>query len=171
MQDALRRFYNTVGFSRPFGEAPSLEIGRSQTLGGGAMEKIQQAMDAVVAAANRHDVTGAGDYLAEDLSYENMAMPQFRGREGFNDIHLALFKGFPDLHYHVVNSVLSGSDLVTECVVTGSHGGEFLGIPPTGKSMNVPVCFITQHDNAGRITRWKTYMDAATVLRQLGAMQ
>ena len=135
------------------------------------MDKIRQAMDAVVAAANRRDVTGAGDYLAEDFDYENLAMPQFRGREGFNDIHAALFKGFPDLHYQLVNSVLSGSDLVTEYIVTGTQGGEFLGIPATGKSINVPLCFITQHDNAGRITRWKTYMDAATVLRQLGAMQ
>ena len=48
--------------------------------------------------------------------------------------------------------------------------GELAGVPATNKSVKVPVTFIVDYEN-GKAKRWSSYLDTATLLRQIGAMK
>ena len=135
------------------------------------MEQNRKATEEILAAANRHDIPATADFLADGFVYENMTMPGQQGKEGFDGTHAALFGAFPDLHYRTVNMVVAGNTCLTECIVTGTHQGQFFDIPATGKSINLPIAFVTTHDNRGLIKNWKSYYDAASLLRQMGAIR
>ncbi len=53
--------------------------------------------------------------------------------------------------------------------VTGTHQGDFAGIPPTGRRVDYHACEIFQI-RVGKIVRARTYLDTGTILRQLGVL-
>ena len=46
-----------------------------------------------------------------------------------------LFKGFPDLYVSVEDITTEGEKVWDRVTVTGTHTGEYRGIPPTGKKI------------------------------------
>ena len=53
--------------------------------------------------------------------------------------------------------------------MTGTHQGEFAGIPPTGRPIDVRLACIFEFED-DRLLCEKVYFDFATVLQQLGVM-
>ncbi len=53
--------------------------------------------------------------------------------------------------------------------ITGPHGGDFLGIPPTGRRVDYHASVILQMRD-GKIARAWVYFDTGTLLRQLGVL-
>jgi predicted ester cyclase len=58
---------------------------------------------------------------------------------------------------------------VATWTATGTHRGDFNGLAPTGRRGRVNGCTIYRFKNA-KITRSQAFWDAATLLRQLGAL-
>jgi predicted ester cyclase len=56
---------------------------------------------------------------------------------------------------------------VTELVARGTHRGEFLGIAPTGRRVEIPVCNVVEVQG-GKILAERDYFDTGLVLQQLG---
>jgi predicted ester cyclase len=46
-----------------------------------------------------------------------------------------LLRGLPDLHVAVEDVIAEGDKVVSRNTVTGTHQGEYRGLPPTGKSV------------------------------------
>jgi len=59
------------------------------------------------------------------------------GREGFRKQWRQWIEAFPDLHFEVVELVAEGDKVLTRWVLTGTHQGEYLGMPPAGKQIRV----------------------------------
>src|SRR3546814_20050187 len=57
--------------------------------------------------------------------------------------------------------------VITEFDLLGTNTGEFLGLPPTGRSFRVPVIAVFAFDG-DRITNERVYLDSARLLRQIG---
>jgi predicted ester cyclase len=53
-----------------------------------------------------------------------------------------LLRAFPDLHVAVEDVIAEGDKLVCRDTVTGTHQGEYRGLPPTGKSVAYNEIFI-----------------------------
>ena len=80
--------------------------------------------------------------LADDLVKENFIeldpFPgQAQGREGLKAVVDAFRVAFPDMHWVPREMVAEGQKVVTRFLWTGTHRGVFLGIPATGKSVEV----------------------------------
>ena len=56
-----------------------------------------------------------------------------------------------------------------ETVITGTHNGEWAGIPATGRHVEAPAAAIFEFDE-DRLLCEKVYMDMATVLTQIGVL-
>jgi predicted ester cyclase len=56
-----------------------------------------------------------------------------------------------------------------ETIITGTHDGEWAGIPPSGRRIEVPAAGIFEFDE-DRLLCEKVYADFATVLTQLGVL-
>ena len=80
---------------------------------------------------NRHDLSAIEKYFAK----ENPSMGQ--GSEGFKQSLIDLFKAFPDIHANIEHIVEENDLVVVFLNFTGTHKGEFHGLQPTIKSVNI----------------------------------
>lgn len=76
-------------------------------------------------------------------------------------------QGFPDVRFEIEELVADGNVVMVEVTVTGTHEGEFKGVPPTGRSVEFGG-MSTYVVEAGRVVECRTYYDTAALAEQLG---
>jgi len=75
---------------------------------------------------------------------------------------------FPDQRHENVRMHVADDDtVIAEFDLLGTNTGEFLGLPPTGRSFRVPTIAVFFFDG-DRITNERVYLDVATLLSQIG---
>jgi len=90
-------------------------------------------------------------------------------RKGALEMSRLFHKAFPDLKLKLGPFVVEGDRVALRFVGTGTHKGEFLGIPPTGRKTETPgIAIVTCRD--GRIVEDLTEFDALGLLTKLGAI-
>lgn len=75
--------------------------------------------------------------------------------------------GFPDFHIQPAALRHLDDGVLVEGVITGTHGGEWAGIPPTGRRVEIPVVGIFEFDE-DRLLCEKVHLDMAALLQQIG---
>jgi steroid delta-isomerase-like uncharacterized protein len=91
------------------------------------------------------------------------------GRELLKEVFARLHRAFPDLHIAVEDLIAEGDKVVARDTVTGTHRGEYMGLPPSGKSITYNEIFICRFAG-GRIAETWGVVDVLSQLRQLGAI-
>jgi steroid delta-isomerase-like uncharacterized protein len=132
---------------------------------------IRQRREAIVRqhaeAENRHDVE-ATIATFHHPRYEVNGDPS-DGTEAVRELLQSLMQGFPDLHAEIGKIRHADDAVFGETLITGTHDGEWAGIPPTGRRVEVPVAAIFEFDE-DRLLCEKVYMDFAAVLTQIGVL-
>lgn len=123
-------------------------------------------------ALDRHDLAAVGPLLAEDYVYRSG--PGYgdavRGRDAFLAHERQAYGAFPDLRIEVLDVLADGDRVALRLRATGTHRGDFLGIPASGKSIEVEYANISRFDADGRIVEDRDYLDTLALLQQLGAL-
>ncbi len=78
--------------------------------------------------------------------------------------------GFPDLHIGTTTLRHLDDGVLVEGLITGTHDGDWAGIPPTGRPIEVPVVGIFEFEG-DRLLCEKVHLDLATVLGQIGVLR
>jgi steroid delta-isomerase-like uncharacterized protein len=118
---------------------------------------------------NRGEVDAAGEFFWEDM-VEQVPLPgQGPGVEGLKDALRGLREAFPDMLWTVPEQIVEGDKVVTRFDLTGTHRGEFLGIPATDKTVKVWGMVIDRLDR-GRIRDTRILMDTFGLMMQLGVV-
>jgi steroid delta-isomerase-like uncharacterized protein len=91
------------------------------------------------------------------------------GAQRLKEVFGRLHRAYPDLHVTVEDVIAEGDKVVSRNSVTGTHQGEYMGIPPTGKSVTYNEIFIVRFVN-GRIAETWGVVDVLSQMRQLGAI-
>jgi predicted ester cyclase len=81
-----------------------------------------------------------------------------------------LLHAFPDIHVAVEDTITEGDKVVFRTRVTGTHQGEFRGLPPTGHKINYSEVFILRFSD-GKVAEGWGIVDTFSQLRQLGAIR
>jgi steroid delta-isomerase-like uncharacterized protein len=128
-----------------------------------------QSRKLIEAFAQSHDL----QYFAEDAVYTQMGPSQTsNGRDAIAGL-LRLFyqDAFSDARGELRNvAVDTEKDLgFIEFTFRGRHTGALMGIPPTGRHVEVPMAGVYEV-GGGEIQRARLYYDTATLMRQLGQM-
>ncbi len=90
-------------------------------------------------------------------------------REGIK-ILTAMFRGaFPDSHFTVEDMVAEGDKVVTRKTFHGTHEGEFMGIPPSGRSVSMGLIDIVRISE-GRVVEHWSEGDSLGMMQQLGVI-
>lgn len=76
-------------------------------------------------------------------------------------------RGVPDIFFYVKEQHAEGDHVVTRFQMTGTHTGDFLGIPATGKPIDVEGVSINRLRN-GRIVESWTVWDVLGLCHELG---
>jgi len=77
--------------------------------------------------------------------------------------------GFPDIVFAVLEQIAEADKVASRFEWTGTHQGEFLGIPATGRSVRVWGIVIDRLED-GRIKDTRILMDTLGLMGQLGAL-
>ena len=118
---------------------------------------------------NKKNLNAANDLVSEDFT-ENVPFPgQQPGREGLKFVLNSMFTAFPDLHWTVQEQIAEGEKVVTRFTWTGTHKGEFMGIPATNRSVEVWGIVIDVVRN-NLFSESRIIMDTTGLLQQLGVM-
>ncbi len=75
--------------------------------------------------------------------------------------------GLPDLHFEVDDTITEKDKLVVYWTITGTHRGEFLGVPPTNRKVAFSGITINQIRN-GKIIESTVIWDGLGLLEQFG---
>ena len=91
------------------------------------------------------------------------------GREGVKAIVTMFREGFPDLKAEVAEQVEEGDLAVTRATFSGTHKGEFMGIPASGKSVSFDTIDIVRFDGDKVVEHWGV-TDTMSLMQQIGAI-
>lgn len=76
-------------------------------------------------------------------------------------------RAFPDQRNELLALHHADDAVLVEAVVRGTHEGPLGGLPPTGRSFELPILSIFMFDG-DKLLCERVYFDSATMLRQLG---
>ena len=120
-------------------------------------------------AINQGQVDSAGQFVWDDV-VEQVPFPgQGPGLDGLKDVLRALRAGFPDLHWTIEEQIAEGGKVLTRFEWTGTHHGEFLGVPATGRQVRIWGMVIDRLQE-GRIKDTRILMDTLGLMMQLGVI-
>jgi steroid delta-isomerase-like uncharacterized protein len=91
------------------------------------------------------------------------------GAQLVKEVFARLHRAYPDLHITIEDLIEEGDKVVSRNTVTGTHQGEYMGIPPTGKSVTYNEIFIARFAG-GRIAETWGVVDVLAQMKQLGAI-
>jgi steroid delta-isomerase-like uncharacterized protein len=132
---------------------------------------LRQRREAIVnqhvEAENRHDI-GATIATFAHPRYEVNGVTS-DGEEAVRELLEGLTSGLPDLHAEIGRMRHADDAIFGEGLITGTHDGEWAGIPPTGRRVEIPIVGIFEFDG-DRLLCEKVYFDMATVLTQMGVL-
>ena len=77
------------------------------------------------------------------------------------------FTAFPDYTHHIHDLVTQGSKVVARIMYSGTHEGDFLGVPPTGESIEYLGIHVHTIED-GKITESWVLEDMLGLMQQLG---
>jgi predicted ester cyclase len=97
--------------------------------------------------------------------------PQFAPTlDGLKMFVRALREGLPDLHCPVDEVIAEGDRVAGRFSLRGTHNGNLLGIPATGRRVDVGVIVIARYDELGKwVEDWASW-DQLGLLQQLGVV-
>ena len=119
---------------------------------------------------NEGDIEGFGELLAEGF-IEHEALPGLAPtRDGVMEFFRGYLAAFPNLHMDAVDIIASGDKAVARVKASGTQNGEFMGMPASGKSIEVQLIDVMRFDDAGLVCEHWGVMDMLSMLQQLGAV-
>jgi steroid delta-isomerase-like uncharacterized protein len=120
---------------------------------------------------SKHDLEGFLDLVADDMiEHEELPFPEATGgKAGVGALFQSMFDAFPDFEMSVEDTIAEGDKVVIRVTARGTHQGEFMGMPPTGRRIEVPLIDIARIRD-GKIAEHWGVMDNAAMMQQLGAM-
>ena len=119
---------------------------------------------------NVGDIEGFGALMADDF-VEHEETPGFPPtKEGVLEFFRAYRAAFPDLHMDAEDVLASSDKTVARVRATGTHQGELMGLPPTGKHLDVQLIDIMKFDDAGLVRERWGVVDMMSMMQQLGVV-
>jgi C-1 hydroxylase len=121
-----------------------------------------------LAAANRGEADEAIAGVAEDVIWRDVVLGVLHGRDALLGATRAYMAAFPDLRLEETSATLVPPRLALELTVTGTHRGELLGVPATGRWTENYVAAIVTFDESGLMIEGTLYWNPLAMMSQLG---
>jgi steroid delta-isomerase-like uncharacterized protein len=129
-----------------------------------------ETMRGLYAALSAGDLDGFSAMLADDFVEHEETPGLAPTKEGVLEFFRMYRAAFPDLRMEPQDVFTSGDRAVARVRATGTQQGEFLGIPPSGKSVDVQLIDIIRFDDDGLAREHWGVVDLMTMMQQLGAI-
>ena len=115
------------------------------------------------------DIEATGDYFERDMVEEVPFPGQGPGLDGLKETLIRIRSAFPDSNWTVEEQIAEGDKVVSRFVWSGTHQGEFLGIPATHRPIRVWGMVIDRFAGE-KIVSTRILMDTFGMMMQLGVI-
>lgn len=111
------------------------------------------------------------DLFAPDYVLHDPVLPEeVRGPEGIERYVSMNRAAYPDTSFTIEDQLAEGDEVVTRWTGRGTHRGELMGIPPTGKGVTVTGIEVDRVSDGKMRETWVNY-DALGMMQQLGVVE
>ncbi len=121
-------------------------------------------------AVSKGDLEKFHEIFAPNVVDHDPAPDQEKGPDGFIHFFTEFRRAFPDFDIGVDHMVTDEDNVAIAYTIKGTHKGNFLGIPPTGKKIKARGMQITRFKDGKIVERWGS-SDELGILKQIGAVK
>jgi steroid delta-isomerase-like uncharacterized protein len=104
-----------------------------------------------------------------DYVYHEPYAGEIRGREGLKQVVTMYRTAYPDLQFTSEDLIAEGDMVVQRWSCAGTHQGELMGIPATGKRTATIGINIVRYEGGKAVEEWSNW-DALGLMQQLGVI-
>jgi steroid delta-isomerase-like uncharacterized protein len=128
---------------------------------------VRRFLEEIFTAGNLElvDELFAPDYVLHDP----VVPDEVSGPEGMKRYVSMYRAAYPDTHFTIEDQIAEGDEVVTRWIGQGTHEGELMGIPPTGKQVTVTGIEVDRVVDGKMQETWVNY-DALGMMQQLGVV-
>lgn len=105
------------------------------------------------------------DIIHPDYVYRTPGQ-ELHGRQALCELFTAYHTAFPDLHVKIDELICTDNKAALLFTLTGTHDNELMGIPATGKQVNINGMICSRIENGQIIEEWEL-LDQLTLFQQL----
>jgi steroid delta-isomerase-like uncharacterized protein len=91
------------------------------------------------------------------------------GKDGVRAFFEIMWHAFPDLSVEIFDQIAEENAVTTRKAFHGTHQGDFMGVPATGKRVQIDVTDIIRLEN-GQFTDHWALVDQVGLMQQLGVI-
>ncbi len=123
--------------------------------------------NAIEEAWNDGSLDAVEKYYAPEFTFYQEGGGVVHGVESFKEWVTTIHTAFPDVKY-VINAMYAEDDKVaTRYSITGTHTGDFKGLPPTNKPVDLTGHIIHRIKDGKKVEAWG-FWDTLGLMQQLG---
>ena len=135
-----------------------------------ATSGVERVLNDWATAWSSHDTKKVLSIFTDDCVYEDVTFGAINhGKKELRAFADGVFAGVPDFRVELTARFVADPQAGMEWVMSGTHKGDFPGMPATGERFSVRGVTIVELQ-AGKIRRNSDYWDAASVMRQVGLL-
>lgn len=116
------------------------------------------------------DLAGFGELVADDFVEHEELPGLLPTKEGMLDYFRILLSAFPDMRMDVEDLIAGEDKTVARVRATATHRGEFMGVPATGRHVEVQLIDIMRFDDDGLVSEHWGVADMLSLMQQLGVV-
>jgi steroid delta-isomerase-like uncharacterized protein len=120
-------------------------------------------------ALNKQNLAGVDELFAPDFVIHGTGLFPDMDLAGVKQVFTAWWTVFPDWHYTLEDLIAEGDKVAHRYTVRGTHQGEIMGIPPTGKRVSATGIEIDRIKDGKIVESWFS-SDMLGLMQQLGAI-
>lgn len=119
---------------------------------------------------NSNDLDALSEVVSEELLTPKMMSGMKPGLQGAKQVHATTLMGMPDWHTEINDLIAEGDRVVARITMTGTHTGNFWGIPATGRRVEFSGIYIVRIADGKIVEHWGEE-DGVSLLQQLGVLK
>ena len=126
------------------------------------------AIENAVAHMNQGNLDGYLELYAENVTVHGYP-PGVEGKAGVSEFYAGFAKALPDVELTAEDVIAEGDKVAVRYRLRGTHSDELMGVPATGKAVDVEGQSFFRFEDGRVAERWQS-LDAVGLMTQIGAL-
>jgi predicted ester cyclase len=120
-------------------------------------------------AFNQQELDVVDKIAHPDCRYSVQAQPPLGNAEFMSFIRRQA-RGMPDMRVEILDAIEDGDLVALRTSLSGTHKGELMRTPPTGRRLRIEEMVLLRFDGDGRLRQYRQESDYVEMMVQIGIM-